>query len=64
MPSFITLQIRLPEHTESVRAVGRPVWCFNTQQAVHLIEIADVDRLSIAEHMDKVMKARRIRDIS
>jgi hypothetical protein len=40
------------------------VWSFNTQQAVHLVEIDDVDRLSIAEHMDAVMRERRIKALS
>jgi hypothetical protein len=64
MPVFLTLQIKLPQRKEAVKAVGRPVWCFNTQQAVHLVEIDDVDRLSIAEHMDQVMRERRIRELS
>ena len=64
MPVYMTLQIELPDRVETVKAVGRPVWCFDTQQAVHLVEIDDVDRLSIAEHMDKVQRDRRIKALS
>jgi hypothetical protein len=64
MTVFMTLQIQLPDRPEGVKAVARPVWSFNTQQAVHLVEIDDVDRLSIAEHMDAVMRQRRIKELS
>lgn len=64
LPVFMTLQIDLPGRTETVKAVGRAVWCFDTQQAVHLVDMHDVDRLSLAEHMDKVQRERRIRELS
>jgi len=40
------------EHTLSVTA--RTVWCFGELQAVRFVELSDVDRLDIAEHIDRV----------
>jgi hypothetical protein len=55
---FIDLEIRLPERRRPLMARARPVWSFGTQQAFKFIEMSDVDRLSLAEHVD--LQHRRI----
>jgi len=35
-----------------VRALARPIWSFESQQAFKFVRIADVDRLILAEHLD------------
>jgi hypothetical protein len=37
---------------EGVLALARPVWNRGRTQALKIVEIAECDRLSIAEHMD------------
>ncbi len=36
-----------------VRAMARTVWCYRDLQAIHFVGLSDVDRLEIAEHMDR-----------
>jgi hypothetical protein len=52
MPLLLGLEMRLPERVIPLRAMARPVWTFGTQQAFHFVRISDVDRLTIAEHLD------------
>jgi hypothetical protein len=56
IPTFVDLNIKLPERDQVICAVGRPVWFSGTQQALRLIEIDDVDRLNIAEHIDEILR--------
>ncbi|NRA33182.1 MAG: hypothetical protein HRU17_07560 [Polyangiaceae bacterium] len=49
---FFGLEICLPERHAALFAVARPVWHFGSQQAFRIIEMSDVDRLNIAEHVD------------
>jgi hypothetical protein len=51
-PLLMRLELQLPEHLKSVRAVARPVWSSGSEQAFKFVRIADVDRLILAEHLD------------
>ncbi|HEY6555791.1 MAG TPA: hypothetical protein VI072_00905 [Polyangiaceae bacterium] len=51
---FVQLELVLPERYRPIRAVGRPIWRAGSQQAFKFIRIADVDRLTLAEHLDLV----------
>lgn len=51
-PLLLRLELQLPEHLKSVRALARPIWSLDTQQAFKFVRIADVDRLILAEHLD------------
>jgi hypothetical protein len=51
-PLVMKLELQLPERLKSVRALARPVWAFGNQQAFKFVSISDVDRLSLAEHLD------------
>jgi hypothetical protein len=37
-----------------VRAMARTVWCFGELQGVRFVGLSDVDKLEIAEHIDRV----------
>lgn len=52
LPLYVRLSIRLPESLFTLRALARPVWSFGTQQAFKFVEMSDVDRLNLAEHVD------------
>ena len=49
---FVQLELVLPERFRAIRAVARPIWELGSQQAFKFIRIADVDRLTLAEHLD------------
>jgi hypothetical protein len=49
---FLQLELVLPERYRPIRAVARPIWRVGNQQAFKFIRIADVDRLTLAEHLD------------
>ena len=51
-PLLITLEMRLPERIKSLEALARPVWSFGRQQALRFVRMTDVDRLTLAEHLD------------
>jgi hypothetical protein len=51
-PLLMRLELQLPEHLKPVRALARPIWSHDTQQAFKFVRIADVDRLILAEHLD------------
>lgn len=51
-PLVIKLEMQLPERMKALRALARPVWCFGSQQALRFVRMSDVDRLSLAEHLD------------
>jgi hypothetical protein len=53
-PLYFRLEIQLPERRRLITAVARPVHSFGQQQAFRFIQISDVDRLSLAEHLDVV----------
>jgi hypothetical protein len=48
----IDLEMRLPERLCGLRARARSIWTCGTQQALRFVDISDVDRLSLAEHID------------
>lgn len=54
IPLFMELLISLPERRRPIRALARPVRTYGCQQAFRFIKISDVDRLSLAEHLDVV----------
>jgi hypothetical protein len=56
-PLFVHLIISLPERRRAIHAVARPVRSYGCQQALRFVEIADVDRLTLAEHLDVVQRA-------
>lgn len=49
---LIPLELRLPERLKPLRALARHVWSFGSQQALKFVRISDVDRLTLAEHLD------------
>jgi hypothetical protein len=49
---LVGLELRLPERFRALRAVARPVWSFGSQQAFKFVKMSDVDRLTLAEHLD------------
>lgn len=53
-PLYMHLEIRLPERRRPIVAVARPVRAYGQQQAFRFIKISDVDRLTLAEHLDVV----------
>lgn len=55
-PLFVRLEICLPERRRAISAVARPVRSYGTQQALHFVKMHDVDRLTLAEHLDLVQR--------
>jgi hypothetical protein len=53
-PLFMHLEIQLPERRRPILAIARPVRSYGQQQAYRFIKISDVDRLTLAEHLDVV----------
>jgi len=51
-PMVLKLELQLPERMRVLKALARPIWCFGTQQALRFVRMSDVDRLSLAEHLD------------
>ncbi len=51
-PLVMGLQMNLPERLRPLLALARPIWSFGSQQAFKFVEISDVDRLTLAEHLD------------
>ena len=49
---FVQLEMSLPERYRTIRAIARPIWQSGSQQAFKFIRIADVDRLTLEEHLD------------
>ncbi len=49
---LVRLELGLPERIRSLHAVARPVWSFGTQLALRFVRMSDVDRLTLAEHLD------------
>jgi hypothetical protein len=56
---LVGLELRLPERIRPVRTLARPVWSFGAQQAFKFVQMADADRLTVAEHMD-VLRLRGV----
>lgn len=51
-PLVVKLRIQLPERKRPIFALARSVRTYGYQEALRFIEIADVDRLTLAEHID------------
>lgn len=49
---IMPLEMQLPERHKPLFALARPVWSFGTHQAMKFVRISDVDRLTLAEHLD------------
>jgi hypothetical protein len=49
---LLGLEIRLPERLRALQAVARPVWFQGPHQAFRFVQMSDVDRLTLAEHLD------------
>jgi hypothetical protein len=52
MPLLLRLEMLLPERVRPLYALARPIWINGSQQALKFIRISDVDRLTLAEHVD------------
>jgi hypothetical protein len=55
----VDLELVLAAPLGVLRAKGRSVWSHGTQQAFRFIALSDVDRLTIAEHLDRQRLQRR-----
>jgi len=53
-PLVVRLCIQLPERRRPIFALARSVRTYGYQEALRFIEISDVDRLTLAEHLDVV----------
>lgn len=53
-PLYVRLTICLPERRRPIPAIARPVHSYGCHQAYRFVQISDVDRLSLAEHLDVV----------
>ncbi|HEY6079555.1 MAG TPA: hypothetical protein VIW29_12160 [Polyangiaceae bacterium] len=51
-PMLMRLELLLPERVRPLRALARPIWVHGSQQALKFVRISDVDRLTLAEHLD------------
>ena len=49
---FTRLEMMLPERMRPLCALARPIWWQGSQQALKFVRISDVDRLTLAEHLD------------
>lgn len=49
---LLRLEMLLPERVRPLRALARPIWARGCQQALKFVRISDVDRLTLAEHLD------------
>jgi hypothetical protein len=58
-PILLGLELRLPERLRALKTVARPVWAHGNQQAFRFVRISDVDRLTLAEHLD-VLRLRGV----
>lgn len=52
VPFFQWLELYLPERLKPLRLLARPIWTSGSRQALTFVRISDVDRLSLAEHLD------------
>ena len=51
-PLLLRLEMQLPERVRPLWALARPIWRCGSQQALKFVQISDVDRLTLAEHLD------------
>jgi len=51
-PLLMRLEMLLPERVLPLCALARPIWVQGSQQAFKFVRISDVDRLTLAEHLD------------
>lgn len=56
VPLYLRLELRLPERVLPLTALARPVWSFGSQQALRFVSMSDVDRLTLAEHLDLLQR--------
>jgi len=51
-PLLLRLEMLLPERIRPLCVLARPIWERGTEQALKFVRISDVDRLTLAEHLD------------
>lgn len=49
---LVRLEMLLPERIRPLCALARPIWIRGPVQALKFVRISDVDRLTLAEHLD------------
>ena len=49
---LLGLEMQLPERLRPIHAWARPVWSAGSQQGLRIVKMSDVDRLTLAEHLD------------
>jgi hypothetical protein len=49
---LLRLEMLLPERIRPLCALARPIWVRGSEQALKFVRISDVDRLTLAEHLD------------
>src|SRR5262245_25811801 len=49
---LLRLEMLLPERIRPLCALARPIWARGSEQALKFVRISDVDRLTLAEHLD------------
>jgi hypothetical protein len=49
---MVDLEMRLPERIRRLKVKARPIWTMGSCQAFKFVRISDVDRLTLAEHLD------------
>lgn len=54
---YLRVELELPGDREPISAVVRPVWAQGPYQALKFVRMSDEDRLRVAEHVDRCMRA-------
>ncbi len=54
---YLEVEMAIPGEDESVTALARPVWSLGPYQALKFIRMSDVDRLTLAELVDRVTRS-------
>ena len=50
--ALLQLELSLPERHQPLRVVARSVWYSGHHQALRFLNMSDMDRLNLAEHVD------------
>ena len=56
---YLTLELTIPGEDRPLHAVARPIWSRGPFQALKFVQMSDVDRLSLAEHVDRCRREAR-----
>ena len=57
---LIGVHLVLPESLRPLVALSRPIWAMGSQQALKFVDMCDVDRLNLAEHVDYLRRRGRL----